>query len=71
LDKSICACNTFVIQVEPEPKNRDVQEVNKRNGESVPTPTARKTPDRRERGLLTASQALLTTTKHLLAAFKC
>jgi hypothetical protein len=31
-----------------------------RIGESVPTPTVNKTPDRRERGILTASQALLT-----------
>jgi hypothetical protein len=50
-------CNTETSRTQ---KIRGVQVLKKSNGESVPTPTARKTPDRRERGLLTASQALLT-----------
>jgi hypothetical protein len=36
-----------------------------RIGESVPTPSANKTPDRRERGILAASQALLTNKQAL------
>lgn len=41
-------------------RNKQDCEAIQRNGESVPTPTIKETPFRRERGSLTSSQALLT-----------